>query len=212
MTDMEFTIDGGEMAHATPGLREHLTKVITGPRVLGGQTPGNDVPFFLCPYVPEEEAVMQRLIDDLAQDIEMVGGPVLKIDLYRVAIELLQRTGRWDRLLSREERGDKSRFLALLQSTLNEEEVFVPEVRTRVENTPHAIVFLTGFAPAFPMIRSYTLLSRLQSVLKAAPTVIFFPGRYNQDTETGFSLKMLGQLRERNYYRAHNILHMRASA
>ena len=200
------------MAHATPRLRDHLRTIITGSRVLGGQTPGNDVPFFLCPYVPEEEEVMQRLILELAQEIEADGVRVLKIDLYRVAIELLQRTGRWDRLLSREERDEKSRFLALLQSTLNEEEVLVPEIRARMEAEPHEIVFLTGFAPAFPMIRSYTLLSRLQSVLKTAPTVIFFPGQYNQDTENGFSLKMLGRLRERNYYRAHNILHMRASA
>jgi|AntAceMinimDraft_1070359.scaffolds.fasta_scaffold97974_2 hypothetical protein len=212
MTDLEFTIGGGEMAHATPRLRDHLRTIITGSRVLGGQTPGNDVPFFLCPYVPEEEEVMQRLILELAQEIEADGVRVLKIDLYRVAIELLQRTGRWDRLLSREERDEKSRFLALLQSTLNEEEVLVPEIRARMEAEPHEIVFLTGFAPAFPMIRSYTLLSRLQSVLKTAPTVIFFPGQYNQDTENGFSLKMLGRLRERNYYRAHNILHMRASA
>jgi hypothetical protein len=212
MTDLEFTIDGGQAAHATQGLRDHLRAIITGPRVLGGQTPGNDVPFFLCPYVPEEEVHMQRLIGDLAQDIEGAGVKVLTIDLYRVAIELLQRTGRWDRLLSREERDEKSRFLALLQSTLNEEEVLVPEIRARIEAKPHEIVFLTGFAPAFPMIRSYTLLSRLQSVLKTAPTVIFFPGQYTQDTETGFSLKMLGRLRERNYYRAHNILHMSASA
>ena len=62
------------------------------------------------------------------------------------------------------------------------------------------------------MIRSYTILSRLQTVLKVAPTVIFFPGRYTQDGDTGFSLKMLGRLRERNYYRAHNILHMRGTA
>lgn len=211
MTDLDFTIDGGEMAHATPGLREHLYITIMGSRILGGQSPGNDVPFFLCPYVPEEEAAMQHLIDELTSGIEGAGVAVLKLDLYRIAMGLLHRTGRWERLLSREARDDKVRFLALLQSTLNEEEVLVPEIRSIVEGTPHGLVFLTGFAPAFPVIRSYTILSRLQSVLKEAPTVIFFPGRYTQDSETGFSLKMLGRLRERNYYRAHNILHMRGS-
>ena len=212
MTDLDFTVDGGEMARVKPGLKDHLRGIITGPRVLGGETPGNDVPFFLCPYAPDEEAPMQRLITDLASDIGASGTRVLTLDIYRIAIDLLQQTGRWDRLLSREARDDKGRFLALLQSTLNEEEVLVPEIRTRVEGTPHELIFLTGFAPAFPMIRSYTILSRLQSVLKEAPTVIFFPGRYTQDSETGFSLKMLGRLRERNYYRAHNILHMRGIA
>lgn len=212
MTDLEFTVDGGEMARVKPGLKDHLRSIITGPRVLGGDTPGNDVPFFLCPYDPEGEAAMQRLITDLAAEIGAAGTRVLTLDLYRIAVDLLQRTGRWDRLLSREARDDKVRFLALLQSTLNEEEVLVPEIRDLVDRTPHDLIFLTGFAPAFPMIRSYTILSRLQTVLKVAPTVIFFPGRYTQDGDTGFSLKMLGRLRERNYYRAHNILHMRGTA
>lgn len=212
MTDLDFTVDGGEMARVKPGLKDHLRSIITGPRVLGGDTPGNDVPFFLCPYDPEGEAAMQRLIADLAAEIGTAGTRVLTLDLYRIAVDLLQRTGRWDRLLSREARDDKVRFLALLQSTLNEEEVLVPEIRDLVDRTPHDLIFLTGFAPAFPMIRSYTILSRLQTVLKVAPTVIFFPGRYTQDGDTGFSLKMLGRLRERNYYRAHNILHMRGTA
>lgn len=212
MTDLDFTVDGGEMARVKPGLKDHLRSIITGPRVLGGDTPGNDVPFFLCPYDPEGEAAMQRLIADLAAEIGSAGTRVLTLDLYRIAVDLLQRTGRWDRLLSREARDDKVRFLALLQSTLNEEEVLVPEIRDLVDRTPHDLIFLTGFAPAFPMIRSYTILSRLQTVLKVAPTVIFFPGRYTQDGDTGFSLKMLGRLRERNYYRAHNILHMRGTA
>ena len=212
MTDLDFPVDGGEMARVKPGLKDHLRSIITGPRVLGGDTPGNDVPFFLCPYDPEGEAEMQRLIADLAAEIGTTGTRVLTLDLYRIAVDLLQRTGRWDRLLSREARDDKVRFLALLQSTLNEEEVLVPEIRDLVDRTPHDLIFLTGFAPAFPMIRSYTILSRLQTVLKVAPTVIFFPGRYTQDGDTGFSLKMLGRLRERNYYRAHNILHMRGTA
>jgi len=64
MTDLDFTIDGGEMARVGPGLRDHLRGIITGPRVLGGETPGNDVPFFLCPYDPEGEAAMQPLISE----------------------------------------------------------------------------------------------------------------------------------------------------
>lgn len=212
MTDLDFNVDGGEMARVKPGLKDHLRGIITGSRVLGGDTPGNDVPFFLCPYDPEGEAGMQRLIVDLAAEIGASGTRVLTLDIYRIAVDLLQRTGRWDRILSREVRDDKVRFLALLQSTLNEEEVLVPEIRDLVDRTPHDLIFLTGFAAAFPMIRSYTILSRLQTVLKVAPTVIFFPGRYTQDGDTGFSLKMLGRLRERNYYRAHNILHMRGTA
>ncbi|TVP50708.1 MAG: DUF1788 domain-containing protein [Gemmatimonadales bacterium] len=210
--DQDFLVDGGEMARVGPKLFDLLKAVITGPRILGGDTPGNDVPFFLCPYEPEGEAAMQPLISDLATEIGATGTRILTLDLYRIAIDLLHRTGRWDRLLSRETRDDKVRFLTLLQSTLNEEEVLVPEIRDLVARTPHELIFLTGFAPVFPMIRSYTILSRLQSVLKEAPTVIFFPGRYTQDGDTGFSLKMLGLLRERNYYRAHNILHMRGTA
>lgn len=209
MTDLDFILDAGEMARVSPSLKQHLKAIITGARVLGGETPGYDVPFFLCPYAPEDEVSMQKLIADLSGELSEMGHGVLELDLYRIAIEVLHTTNRWDRLLRRESRDGKERFLALLQSTLNEEEVLVPEIRNRVDAEPHRIVFLTGLAPAFPIIRSYTLLSRLQSVLKDAPTVIFFPGRYIQDEDRGFSLKVLGRLKERNYYRAHNILHMR---
>ena len=212
MTDLDFIIDGGEMARVKPSLKNHLRKIITGSRIIGGETPGNDVPFFLCPYDSEEEASMQRLIAEISAELSATGTRILTLDIYRIAIDLLQRTGRWDRLLARETRDDKIRYLTLLHSTLDEEEVLVPEIRELVDRTPHDLIFLTGFAPAFPMIRSYTILSRLQTVLYEAPTVIFFPGRYTQDGDTGFSLKMLGRLRERNYYRAHNILHMRGTA
>ena len=140
MTDQDFVVDGGEMARVTPALRKLLRAVITGPRILGGETPSNDVPFFLCPYDPDEEAKMQRMITDLAIEIGSFGTRVLTLDVYRIAIGLLQRTGRWDRLLSREARDDKGRFLALMQSTLNEEEVLVPKIRALVEGTPHDLI------------------------------------------------------------------------
>lgn len=209
MTDLDFILDEGETARATPALRAHLKAIVTGPRVLGGEVPGNDVPFFLCPYVPEDEVAMQEQIAALKSELGQEGVSVLEIDLYRLAVEILKETGRWDRLLRIEARDDKSKFLSLLQSTLNEEEVLVPRIRKIVEATPHAIVFLTGLGAAFPVIRSYLILSRLQSVLKDAPTVIFFPGRYMQGGGSGFALKVLGRLSERNYYRAHNVLHMR---
>lgn len=59
------------------------------------------------------------------------------------------------------------------------------------------------------MIRSHVILNKLQRVLKDAPTVIFFPGRYAHGFANGSSLQALCRLEEDHYYRAHNLLHMR---
>lgn len=208
----EFRIDGGEMAHVSPdtkdALKDHLLKLILGSSILGGQTPGNDIPFFLCPYAPEDEWHMDVLIKGLKDDLSAQGSQVLDLNLYKISIDLLKSTGRWDRILSRESRDEKAKFLSMLQSLLNEREVFVPGIKALVEAQEHKVVFITGIAPVYPILRSSSILSHLQSVLKDAPVVIFFPGRYLQDVEAGFSLKLFGRVRERNYYRAHNMLHM----
>ena len=39
---------------------EHLFKVISGPRFRRKQGLGNEVPFFICPFKPEEAVAMER--------------------------------------------------------------------------------------------------------------------------------------------------------
>ncbi len=40
---------------------QHLLSVISGDRFLQKQGLGNEVPFFICPYRPEESVEMERI-------------------------------------------------------------------------------------------------------------------------------------------------------
>ena len=62
---------------------------------------------------------------------------------------------------------------------------------------PLDMLFLMGVGPAYPLIRTHSLLNNLQPLLGSVPLVLFFPGRFS-----GQSLQLFGDMQETPYYRA----------
>lgn len=207
--DLSFVVDQGAMARVGPELRAHLRRIITSPRVLRATGPGNEIPFYICPFAPEDQVRMGEECALLKAELEADGVPVLEINLYDLVIGLLRELLDWDQLADYEQNETKDEFLKELQSTINLDEVLIPRIRELTAAQPFRALFLTGVGEAFPVIRSHQILNNLQSVLKDAPTVIFFPGRYSHGFANGSSLQVLCRLEEDHYYRAHNLLHMR---
>lgn len=207
--DLSFVVDQGAMARVGPELRAHLRRLITSPRVLRATGPGNEIPFYICPFAPEDQVRMEDECRILIAELEGQGIPVLEINLYDLMIELLRETVAWDDLAAFEMAETKAVLLEEIQSTLHLEEVLIPRIRERIAAQSFRVLFLTGVGAAFPVIRSHLILNKLQSVLKDAPTIIFFPGRYAHGFANGSSLQVLCRLEEDHYYRAHNLLHMR---
>ncbi len=69
---------------------QHLFAVISGQRFLNKQGLGNEVPFFICPYKPEESVEMERLQRQLINRLEQVGIRIMEINLYDLSIEILK--------------------------------------------------------------------------------------------------------------------------
>jgi hypothetical protein len=207
--DLSFVVDQGAMARVGPDLRAHLRRIITSPRVLRTTGPGNEIPFYICPFAPEDQVRMSEECALLRAELEADGVPVLEINLYDLMISVLRSQLDWNELASFEQAEHKDDLLQELQSTLNLTEVLIPKIRELTAAQPFRVLFLTGVGEAFPVIRSHLILNNLQSVLKDAPTVIFFPGRYSHGFANGSSLQVLCRLEEDHYYRAHNLLHMR---
>ena len=130
---------------------------------------------------------------------------VLVIDLFDLAIEILQERGIWQRVLDMEATVPKEQFKELLQSVLDPENHLVPAIANKMKATDFDVLFLTGVGPVYPFIRSHNVLNNLQRVAKDRPTVLFFPGEYTHSLETGASLDLFGKLRDDRYYRAFNI-------
>jgi Domain of unknown function (DUF1788) len=189
---------------------QHLLSVISGQRFLQKQGIGNEVPFFICPYKPEESIQMDLLQQQLVNQLSQTGVRVLEINLYDLSIEILKARGIWEQILEMEASVSKDQLKELLQGVLDPEAHLVPAMAAKLANTEFDVLFLAGVGEVFPYIRSHNVLNNLQSTAKEKPTVIFFPGDYTHSLESGASLELFGKLHDDKYYRAFNIYHCEA--
>lgn len=187
---------------------QHLLDVISSERFLKMQLPGNEVPFFICPYPAAESLAMQEIQQQLTRQLERRGIRILTVNLYDLSIELLKERGIWEQILEIEETVSKEQLKELLQGVLDPESHLIPAIGARMAAQPFDVLFLCGVGELFPYIRSHTVLNNLQSTAKERPTLLFFPGEYTHSLESGASLNLFGRLQNDKYYRAFNIFNV----
>jgi hypothetical protein len=187
------------------GRFQHLRTVMSGQRFLRKQGLGNEVPFFICPFNPEDAVAMEKMQRQLVNSLQNDGVRILEINLYDLSIELLQRRGIWEQIVSVEETVSKSELKELLQGVLDPESHLIPAIAEKINGVDYDILFLSGVGEVFPYIRSHNVLNNLQSTAKDQPTVMLFPGKYTHSLEAGASLDLFGKLQDDKYYRAFNI-------
>ena len=186
---------------------QHLFAVISGQRFLNKQGLGNEVPFFICPFKPEESVEMERLRRQLVNRLEQGGLRILEVNLYDLSIEILKERDIWEQIVEMEESVSKEQLKELLQGVLDPETHLVPAMANKMASIDVDVLFLSGVGEVFPYIRSHNVLNNLQSTAKEKPTVMFFPGAYTHTLESGASLDLFGRLHDDKYYRAFNIFH-----
>jgi hypothetical protein len=189
---------------------QHLFAVISGQRFLKKQGLGNEVPFFICPFKPEETVEMERLQRQLINRLDQAGIRILSINLYDLSVDLLKERDIWDQLLEMEASIPKEQLMELLQGVLDPENHLAPAIAARLADTEFDVLFLSGVGEVFPYIRSHNVLNNLQSTAKEKPTLMFFPGDYVHSLETGASLELFARFHDDRYYRAFNIFHCEA--
>jgi hypothetical protein len=188
-----------------PERYEHLLATISSKRFLKMQGLGNEVPFFICPFRPQEREEMSNVYRQLINQLKNRGIQVLSINLYDLSIEILKKRGLWEQVLESEKEMSKAELQELLQSVLDPEKHLIPAIAEKMAKDEFDVMFITGVGEVFPYIRSHTVLNNLQSTAKSKPTVMFFPGEYKQSLEEGASLDLFGRLHDDKYYRAFNI-------
>ena len=189
---------------------EHLFNVLSGRRFLAMEGLGNEVPFFIYPYAPEDALDVAQVKKRVKNRLGNSGVTVREINLYDLTIEILKERGVWERVLAMEPDQDKDDFREMLQGMLDPQLHIAPAIRAKIDDGAFDIVFLTGIGEVFPHIRSHNVLNNLQSVVTGKPMLMFFPGRYEQSATLGSSLVLFGRLKDDQYYRAKNILEQEA--
>lgn len=178
----------------------HLFKAISTKDFLEMKSLGGEIPFFIAPHEAKDQVAVDQAIKGLKNKLGNKGVTVLEINLYDLAMDIVKQELGEGEIFELEKEMDKDEFKEALQSILDINQVLMPAIKKLIDNNPAKVYFLTGIGLVFPFIRSHNILNNLQNVAKNAPTVAFFPGKYN-----GYSLELFGLLKDDNYYRAFNI-------
>jgi hypothetical protein len=189
---------------------EHLFAVLGSKRFLQMEGLGNEVPFFIYPYAPEDALAVAQIKRRVKNKLSQKGINVREVNLYDLSVEILKERGVWERVLAAEPDQDKDDFRELLQGMLDPQLHIAPAIRSKIDDGEFDIFFLTGIGEVFPYIRSHNVLNNLQSVVTGKPMLMFFPGRYEQSDTLGSTLVLFGRLKDDQYYRAKNILEQEA--
>lgn len=190
----------------TPDLFQHLIKVLQDERFLKMQGLNQEVPFFLCPFSVKQKLEIEDMLPQLTKRIREANINVVEINLYDLCLEYLQKNDLFEQLCEIEQDTEKGYFLESLQSILDIESILIPEIEQIIAvSNKIDVLFLTGVGEVFPYIRTHNILNNLQRVAKDFPTLLFFPGEYEQSLEKGASLRLFGKLPDDKYYRAYDI-------
>ena len=192
-------------------LLEHLISIVSNKEFLNTNNPNNEIPFYICPFLPECTLEVYDMINFLKKQLNKKEIKVLEIDLYDISINLLKnRTGNLlEKIQKKESKMKKMQLKETLRNVLSAERHLVPEIKKLTEMAEYKVIFIKGIGEVFPYIRTHNLLSNLQKILKNEPSIIFFPGSYQNDPKMGSSLNLFCEFSNDNYYRAFNILTMR---
>ncbi len=186
---------------------EPVVDILASQRFRNREGLGNEVPFFIAPFAARETAELERFVRKVSERLLQQGITVTHMNLYDLVLEILEERGILETILEREPELEKDELKELLQSVLDMENHFVPAIEKRVNGEQTAMLLLTGVGEVFPYIRSHNLLNNLQKAIQGRPTVMFFPGKYQQNLETGASLNLFEKLGDDRYYRAFHLFH-----
>lgn len=165
-----------------------------------GRGLGNEISFYIFDYDPRHELIVRDHVNTLKRIFrkDMYNRRIIEFDLYKMLLEIAKEKGIYDSIFQMEEQqGSEELFKALSHFAIPE--IFLDKIESQV--TDHNVIFITGVGKIYPFVRSHTVLNNLQEKIDDISVIMFYPGRYD-----GQSLKLFGQFKDDNYYRAFQLI------
>lgn len=168
---------------------------------LQGKGLGNEIPFYIFDYPPEEEIAIRDHLSFLVKRLkEHYKLKVLHVNLLDFLIAYLKEKNIYDKCFELEINKGVEGLENALKAPLKAENL-VRQFSTKYSPSDYALVILSGIGSVYPLIRSHSLLNNLQSVMGDVPLVMFYPGKYD-----GRNLKLFGKVESNPYYRAFRLI------
>ncbi len=160
----------------------------------------NELPFFIFDYDPKQELLIRQEVEKLKRN----NSNIQEFDLFEIIVQLLKTEGYIETVKEYEPQYNSNILLSqLFQPFLSLEEDDNPIMRfinKKIIDDGNHIVLITGVGKAYPIVRSHTILNKLQPIIKNNPLVMMYPGRY--DLNNTMCLRLFDRLGDDNYYRA----------
>lgn len=167
-------------------------------------TDRSELPIYIQPYPIQEEAVVGEQISLLTDRLSKEH-TTLHINLYELVLEMLKSDGILDEITEYESEIDKRDLLETICQYITNERI-MQRIGDMTLSANPKIIMLSGIAALFPYVRAHNILNNIPEELYTIPTVLFYPGYYNNE-----SLVLFGEngINEDNYYRAHNLANIK---
>jgi len=186
-------------------LQNRLNRVIprlTSDEFLNNQGLGNEIGFYIFDYPPEYELEVRDYIQVVLKHIgkKKAGIRVKHINLFAMIIDYLTEAKLLDKAVAMQKDKGNQALAKALKGPLDSKKI-AKVFTAEADPDNHDLILISGVGSAWPMLRSHNLLNNLHPVMGSTPVVMFFPGVY-----TGAGMKLFGQMKESNYYRAFQLV------
>ncbi|WP_251198432.1 DUF1788 domain-containing protein [Anaerotardibacter muris] len=162
---------------------------------------GNEVGIYILCFDPTLQLEAQECASKLVRDSEQGRLPcsITECNLYDTMLQICEKKHILDRIPEQEAKRGTDALLKQLQK-ITSPEAFANEITSGLSGE-NDVLFITGVADVYPVIRVHVLLDNLQPLIGETPVVVWYPGEYS-----GNALSLFGTLEDGNYYRAFNLL------
>jgi hypothetical protein len=179
---------------------------------LNGKGIGNEIPFYIFDYPPEEELQVRKylktLIDsDLKHKIP--DRNIVIVNLLEFLLDYVKDRGYFEKLMQIASTPDNTKTLKSIRSITGAEKLadyFASKIMVRQPD----LILISGVGSIYPVIRIHELLNNLPRHTGLTPLIEFYPGEYDKTTFYLFGRDLDSSLNEHNhasrYYRAFRLI------
>lgn len=182
--------------------RQYLLDKLSSGEVLKSASSLTAPSSFIVPYDPADAIAADEVRHGLVSDLRAKGVRVVDINVYDVALSVLDSEGIYEGLVDIEPEVSKPEFTDALKDAVDVERELIPRIKKAAADND--LLFLSGVGECYPFVRTHRLLENLTVPM---PVVTFFPGKYESNADGSTSLDILDvpQGVAGGYYRARNI-------
>lgn len=171
-----------------------------------GKNLGGELPLFIQPIPVTGQTELDGQVERLVSRLGKKGKTAIIINLYELAMHLLEEEGVLETILEEESDIPQEDISSTLDSILDMKSVIIPRIQDKICESNPDFVFITGVGRVYPFIRSHGILNNIEELAMNNNLILFFPGEYNN-----LQLSLFGTISDENYYRGHNLNEIKAN-